>query len=377
MRNCILLLALMLGWGTQLSAQETNPAKPAGYVINGTINGDYTGKVYLAREESLHGAQTVIDSTEVVDGKYHFEGDSVSTIMVHYIKSNDGQITPLFLENGVITIVADAKNFMWATVSGTPNNDLRGLYQMYTHYVQDSTTRTTVVDWKIYGRDLQKEQEEFYRRSRHIEASWLRIQESMVRKYSDQVFAPFLVMFEMVADAKLETLKELRAGFAPELAEHPYTKALDEFIATQSFGVGSVAYDFTLPTKDGEQVSLKDFRGKYVFLDFWASWCAPCIQEMPNVRELNKTYAGDNFVIIGISMDKEKDKDKWLAAIKEHDMKWIQCCDFQEFNGIVPTKYNVHAIPRTVLIDPEGKVIGVNLRGEKLVEEVGKLIKQQ
>ena len=94
MRNCILLLALMLGWGTQLSAQETNAAKPAGYVINGTINGDYTGKVYLAREESLHGAQTVIDSTEVVDGKYHFEGDSVEVVMLHFIKSEDGQLTP-------------------------------------------------------------------------------------------------------------------------------------------------------------------------------------------------------------------------------------------------------------------------------------------
>ena len=103
MRNCILLLALMLGWGTQLSAQETNAAKPAGYVINGTINGDYTGKVYLAREESLHGAQTVIDSTEVVDGKYHFEGDSVEVVMLHFIKSEDGQLTPLFLENARLT----------------------------------------------------------------------------------------------------------------------------------------------------------------------------------------------------------------------------------------------------------------------------------
>ena len=118
----------MLGWGTQLSAQETNAAKPAGYVINGTINGDYTGKVYLAREESLHGAQTVIDSTEVVDGKYHFEGDSVEVVMLHFIKSEDGQLTPVFLENGTINIVADANNFLWAKVTGTPNNDLRDLY---------------------------------------------------------------------------------------------------------------------------------------------------------------------------------------------------------------------------------------------------------
>ena len=116
MRCYLFILALMFGLGTGAFAQET--AKPAGYVINGKINGDYKGKVYLVREESLHGEQTVIDSTEVVDGTYHFEGDSVEVVMLHFIRSNDGQITPLFLENGEITIVGDAKLFLHATVSG-------------------------------------------------------------------------------------------------------------------------------------------------------------------------------------------------------------------------------------------------------------------
>ncbi len=371
MRNCILLLALMLGWGTQLSAQETNAAKPAGYVINGTINGDYTGKVYLAREESLHGAQTVIDSTEVVDGKYHFEGDSVEVVMLHFIKSEDGQLTPLFLENGTINIVADANNFLWAKVTGTPNNYLRDLYTMYTNYVKDSTTRTTVVDWKIYGRDEQKEQEEYVRRSRHISDSWLRIQAEMVKKYNDQVFAPFIIMFEMVADTDVERLKALRAEISPVLADHPYTKMLDEYISFQSFGVGSEAYDFTLKSIDGKEITLSDYRGKYVFLDFWASWCGPCRMEMPNMQELYKTYKKD-LVIIGISLD--KDEAKWKEAVKEFDMKWLQCCDPLEFHGEVAPRYKVAGIPRTVLVDPEGKVVALDLRGAKLVEEVGKFL---
>lgn len=369
MRCYLFILALMFGLGTGAFAQET--AKPAGYVINGKINGDYKGKVYLVREESLHGEQTVIDSTEVVDGTYHFEGDSVEVVMLHFIRSNDGQITPLFLENGEITIVGDAKLFLHATVSGTPNNDLRGLYNMYTRYVQDSVTRTTVVDWKIYGRDEQKEQEEYVRRSRHISDSWLRIQAEMVKKYNDQVFAPFIIMFEMVADTDVERLKALRAEISPVLADHPYTKMLDEYISFQSFGVGSEAYDFTLKSIDGKEITLSDYRGKYVFLDFWASWCSPCRMEMPNMQELYKTYKKD-LVIIGISLD--KDEAKWKEAVKEFDMKWLQCCDPLELHGEVAPRYKVAGIPRTVLVDPEGKVVALDLRGAKLVEEVGKFL---
>ena len=372
MRNYLLLLALMFGFGAGAHAQETAAEKPAGYVINGTINGDYKGKVYLVREESLHGDQTVIDSTEVVDGKYHFEGDSVGVVLVHFIKSNDGQITPLFLENGEINIVADAKAFLHASVSGTPNNDLRGLYNMYTRYVQDSTTRTTVVDWSIYGREGEN-QAEFERRSKHIMARWLDIQANMVKKYSDQVFAPFLLAWEMPADATLEQMKELRALISPALADHPYTKSVDEFIENQSFDVGSTAYDFTLESIDGGEVSLSDYKGKYVFLDFWASWCGPCRMEMPNVRELYKTYRKD-LVIIGISLDKDKDVDKWKEAVKEMDMDWVQCRDGLEFYGEVAQRYKVAAIPRTVLINPDGKVVALDLRGEKLVEEVGKFL---
>ena len=354
--------------------QDEKPGKKSGYVINGTLKGEYKGKVYLVREEAWHGKQTLLDSCEVVNGKYQFKGGEVSTVMLHFIKSKDGQLTPVFLENGVINIVADPKSFLWGTVTGTPNNDLRDLYKMQVRYIQDSVTKTTVVDWSIYGRDAVKEEKEFVRRTKWIGTRWLQIQEAMVQKYSEQVFAPFLMLSEMVADEPLARLKELRAGLAPELANHPYTKALDDFIAAQSFGVGVQAYDFTLPTIDGKEISLKDYAGKYVFLDFWASWCGPCRREIPYVTKLYKKYQGKNFEIIGISVD--RDEQKWKEAVKEHNMKWTQCCDFQEWNSVVCNKYNVQAIPRTVLIDPNGKVIAVDLRGEKLLEEVGKFLKK-
>ena len=178
-------------------------------------------------------------------------------------------------------------------------------------------------------------------------------------------------MFEMVADTDVERLKALRAEISPVLADHPYTKMLDDYISFQSFGVGSEAYDFTLKSIDGKEITLSDYRGKYVFLDFWASWCSPCRREMPNMQELYKTYKKD-LVIIGISLD--KDETKWKEAVKEFDMKWLQCCDPLELHGEVAPRYKVAGIPRTVLVDPEGKVVALDLRGAKLVEEVGKFL---
>lgn len=347
----------------------------SGYIIEGTIQEDYSGKVYLVREEAWKGKQVVIDSCEVVDGKYEFKGDSVETVMVHFIKSRDGQLLPFFLENGRIKATCNASNFYWGTVTGTATNDLRDFYKYQIRYIQDSVTKAAVIDWNLYGRkDMETESKEYDRRSKLIAQRNLEVQRAMVTKYSDQVFAPFLIYTEMIGDMTLEEIKALRANLSPSLNENPYTKALDEFIEAQSFKVGVQAYDFTLPTIDGKQISLKDYAGKYVFLDFWASWCGPCRREIPYVAQLYKKYKKE-VEVIGISVD--RDEKKWKDAVKENKMNWIQCCDLKEWNSIVCKKYNVRAIPRTVLIDPQGKVVAIDLRGARLLEEVAKYIKEK
>ncbi|MEG2277645.1 MAG: TlpA disulfide reductase family protein [Odoribacter sp.] len=356
-----------------LTALGQEKEKIEGYIIEGHISGEYNGKVYLTSEDGIHGNQTNIDSCEVVNGNYTFKGPKVDVVTMHFIKSKDGQLTPLFLENGKIRIEGRAESFLWATVVGTVNNDIRRLHDYQVRFVTDSVLYATLIEWGKYGRrDMKFESAEFDRRTKLINNRKLNIEREMVKRYKDDVFAPFIIMFEMVADVSTNELKSLRQSLDSSLNTHPYMKYMDEYIATQSFKEGSVAYNFTIPDVDGNPIELKNYKGKYVLLDFWASWCGPCRKEMPNVVKLYKECKGQDFEIIGISLDGKK--SDWVNAIKELGMKWPQCSDLQRWNSTVVRKYNVNAVPTTVLINPEGVVVAIDLRGEKLAAKVKELI---
>ena len=199
-----------------------------------------------------------------------------------------------------------------------------------------------------------------------------KLQRQMVDLYSDQVFAPFIIFWEMKANLSLDELKAMRAKVDPKLNDHPYTKQLDEFIRMADFGVGSTMPDFTLQTPEGGEIEMKDFRGKYVLVDFWASWCGPCLREMPNVVKLYKECKGKNFEIFGVSLD--NNKDAWVKAIEKNGMKWPQGSDLRGWSSEPAKLCNVSGIPFTVLLDPEGKVIAVNLRGEQLISKVKEVL---
>ena len=141
------------------------------------------------------------------------------------------------------------------------------------------------------------------------------------------------------------------------------------------FAVGAEAYDFNYVDPDGSVVRLSDFRGKFVLVDFWASWCGPCRNEMPNVVKLYKECKGKDFEIIGISLDQKP--EPWKKAVKDLKMTWPQACDFQVWYGPMARKYNLSAVPYTVLINPEGKIEALNLRGEELIDTIKTALKNK
>jgi len=128
--------------------------------------------------------------------------------------------------------------------------------------------------------------------------------------------------------------------------------------------VGQPAPTFTINTADGKAVSLSDYKGKYVLLDFWASWCQPCRQENPNVVKVYNKYKDRSFDILGISLD--TDKAAWLGAVKADGLAWTHVSELKDFNGSTVRKYQVQAIPSSFLIDPSGTIAAKNLRGEEL-----------
>ena len=138
--------------------------------------------------------------------------------------------------------------------------------------------------------------------------------------------------------------------------------------------VGKVAPDFALPDVNGKEVRLSSFKGKYVLVDFWASWCRPCRAENPNVVSAYNQYKDKNFTVLGVSLDRPDGKADWVKAIKDDKLSWTHVSDLKFWESSVIPLYKFDGIPFNVLIDPEGKVIAEALRGPKLEAKLSEVL---
>ena len=195
-----------------------------------------------------------------------------------------------------------------------------------------------------------------------------------VDRYAASPVTPFAILVTSQLSEDASRMEARYARLTPAARESKYGRILGSTVADAKVGaVGTMAIDFTQNDPDGKPVTLSSFRGKYVLIDFWASWCKPCRVENPNVVEAYKKYEKKNFTVLGVSLDRSK--DPWLQAIKDDNLTWTHVSDLKFWNNEVSQKYRISSIPQNLLIDPKGMIVAKNLRGRELQDRLAELLK--
>ncbi|MDE1192752.1 MAG: TlpA disulfide reductase family protein [Arachidicoccus sp.] len=351
-----------------------------GYIIQGKI--PYVlkqpTKIFL---NYIDDTTNVLDSTVLDKGNFIFKGHLSSPAGVTLTVQNNPN-EPLYkqkdrlyfyLENSDINIVFpdSLKN---AIVKGSRTND----DDIALHKIQMPYSRSADSLTKVYY-SLTPEQ--------RIDSSFLiparKIMTSTQHDY-DSVTKSFIYT-HLNSYVSLEAFKEveLAYNFNPDTAQPKFDKfsttlkesSLGKEIQTfinknKATMMGRIAPDFAEKDTLGNLVKLSDFRGHYVLLDFWASWCHPCRAENPNLVAAFKKYKGNNFTILSVSLDEAKIRSAWVNAVRYDGLPWIQISELKGFKSSAAQLYGIEAIPSNFLIDPNGKIIARNLRGNELDEKL-------
>ena len=235
-----------------------------------------------------------------------------------------------------------------------------------------------------------------YEQASTVKQNDLTFQKAIEKRYSDAVnevtsllqtfvsknpnsYISLLALNELVNSNAGVDMSKL-ANLYKNLSEPVKKTDLGEFLgnrilAVSRTAIGAVAPDFTQNDPSGKPVKLSDFRGKYVLIDFWASWCGPCRQENPNVVKAYAQFKNKNFEILGVSLDNPNAKTAWLNAIEKDKLTWPQVSDLQGWKNQVALLYGVESIPQNFLIDPKGVIIDKNLRSEDLIRTLSNILK--
>ncbi|MCK5822654.1 MAG: AhpC/TSA family protein [Bacteroidales bacterium] len=337
------------------------------FTINGVVNSTDTGKVFL--QAVVDNKLQDIDTAEIKNGVFAFSG-KVNDPELYLIKiGNKTDLLPFFVENSEISVKINPDSIGDAVIEGSQSQKVfhsfsKGVekYQKKENniYAQYQNIRKTAS--KEMLDDLEKLYDSIYEQQQVFVKDF-------VLENNNSVVSAYIILRHLIYQLDVDSLQKITNSLDPLLSESKYVKKLYQRIELlRTVAIGQPAPEITLNDTAGNPISLSAFKGKYVLIDFWSSWCSPCRDENPNIVKAYKTFNSKGFEVFGVSLDTKK--ENWEKAIKDDGLTWTQVSDLKGWKCAAGKLYAVNSIPHSVLIDKQGIILANDLRGEDLTKKL-------
>jgi peroxiredoxin len=360
------------------------------FTVSGVLHNAPSKVVYIEESDITTGQKTVKDSSAIdADGKFSISLDAKKDAVYNLLLQNDvSQFVTLINDASKINVDADfTKKTDFYTVTGSSASKsiqeylakITGMQKERSNiYFQvDSIKRNNGDSTLVTNLNNQEKQistdEKTYTQQTIQQATNSSLALFILSTYQGMARDPNFRVNGFTDTEVVALLTDMLNKF-PERTDIAGIRNSVEGTIPKTMWVGKPAPEISLPDTEGRTVKLSSFRGKYVLVDFWASWCGPCRRENPNVVQAFKQFKNKNFTILGVSLDRPGQKEAWVQAIKEDNLTWTHISDLKFWQSEVVPVYQIGSIPFNVLVDPEGKVVAENLRGNALEQKLQEVL---